>query len=64
MVLSLGPVALGEGGQFEMKFVPTRGLSTGQTFRIDLEQRVDGVVTGGMTYVVVVGGGRGAARAA
>jgi hypothetical protein len=64
MVLSLGPVAQGEGGQFEMKFVPTRGLSTGQTFRIDLEQRVDGVVTGGMTYVVVVGGGLGAARAA
>lgn len=54
LVFASAPVAFGEGGRLNLRFVPSRALRPGQTYRIDVEQCVDGVVTGGMTYLVVV----------
>lgn len=55
MVLATGPVPFGRGGDLGLMLIPTRAVRAGQTYRIDIEQRVGGEVTGGMTYVVVVG---------
>lgn len=54
MVLTTAPVAFGEGSRFNLMFIPSKALRPGQTYRIDLEQRIGGVITGGMTYLVVV----------
>ncbi|MGA1871709.1 MAG: hypothetical protein ACMUJM_24540 [bacterium] len=54
MILKSAPVAFAEGGRFCLMFIPSKALRPGQTYRIDVEQRVDGVVTGGMTYLIVV----------
>lgn len=54
LALTTATAGYGEGGYFNLRFIPSRTLKPGQTFRIDIEQRVDGVVTGGMTYLVVV----------
>jgi hypothetical protein len=55
MVLATAPVPAGRGGSLRLMLTPTKAIRPGQTYRIDIEQRVGGEVTGGMTYVVVVG---------
>lgn len=54
LVLETAPVNFGEGGRFNLMFKPSSAFRPGQIYRIDLEQLVDGVVTGGMTYLIVV----------
>jgi hypothetical protein len=54
MVVASAPVPFGRGGYLRLMLTPTRAIQPGQIYRIDLEQRVGGEVTGGMTYVVVV----------
>ena len=47
-------MAYGEGGDLQLQLIPSKVLRRGQTYRIDIEQRVEGAVTGGMTYIVIV----------
>jgi len=55
MVAGLGKVAPGNGGKLVLAVAPARGAVPGQMMRLDLIQKVGGTVTGGFTYVLVVG---------
>ncbi len=48
------PVVFGQGGHLNLVVRGGRDIRPGQLFRIDLEQRVGGATTGGMTYLIVV----------
>jgi hypothetical protein len=52
--LTTAPVSLGGGGRMELMLTPAKHLKPGQCYRIDIEQRVGGEITGGMTYIIVV----------
>lgn len=54
MVLATAPVPVEKGGRLKLMLTATEAIQPGQCYRIDIEQRVNGEVTGGMTYVVVV----------
>lgn len=54
VLMQTNPVEYGKGGDLKLQLKPGKGLRRGQTYRIDIEQRVAGAVTGGMTYIVIV----------
>jgi hypothetical protein len=53
-VLITQPVPTGKGGRLNLILTKNKTLRPGQIYRIDLEQRVGGEVTGGMTYIIVI----------
>ncbi len=53
LVLTTPPVPPGKVARLELKVAPA-GARPGDVFRVDLEQRTGGQVTGGGTYVIVV----------
>jgi hypothetical protein len=54
LVITTRPVPSGGGGHVKLMLTPTEAARPGQCYRIDVGQRVDGQVTGGITYIVLV----------